>query len=291
MPDSTEILRDILPEYELPFTYGIIVKEMTEKLENVHRDAITSYISAKTSTIKEIEIQGFLDAGWVNDKPYLFDNVTRLKNALQLKNLGDSASPELKPIMYYYSCEQFMNFFVNSIVKIPSPKNNHGISISPEKNILETRIIMRPSGFFSRLVDVYTIFNENSIFSPLKSEYSQDDRKFIYDVNSHDFALTKEIKFTLDDLLKLDLKYDIISSDLRNIIILYVASHFARYTPSSWKGILDGIKNGLMIHFGKIYSEYDYVIIKHIQTLDDLRRGSYYGKLHQPNVPQSRLIL
>lgn len=287
MSETEEAWKRIVPEYETPYTYKIIETEIISKLADSVKKSVNGYLDAKTSLLKNIEIQGILDLTWINDEQYVFENATRLRNALHMKNLGDKSTPEIVPILYYYSAEQLMNFFVYSLVKVPMPKNTHGISVSPNKEIENTVITIKPTGFFARIVDVYSMLNNYSIFSPIELKYEKGATRGTFVVNEHSFALTDEKEFTLLELIN-QKSTNITSLDLRNLILIYAGSHFSRYSPYLWKQVVDGIKTGLITNFRKAYSEYHYMIIKHIQALESLRKGYYGHELAQPNIPQIR---
>lgn len=287
MSETEEGWKRIVPQYETPFTYRQIETEIVTAFSSRIKESVDHYLNAKTTNQKNGEIQGLLDVSCITED-YAITNATRLKNALHLKNLGDISTPEVIPILYFYSAEQLLNFFAYSIAKVPTPRNTHGISVKANEIIEQTMVTINPDGFFARIVDVYSMLNHYSIFSPIGIKYEFGANEPTYLVNDHDFALTKEKKITLLDLINYNSLTDIISLDLRNLLLLYVSSHFARYSPYLWKQVIDGIKTGLITHFKRAYSEYHYVAIKHIQALESLRKGYYGNELSQLNVPQTR---
>jgi len=282
-------MKAIIPKYEVPCSYKEIETEIVKNMKDNFKSEIKERVAQLKNRKLGCEIEGLLDYRCISEE-YCTNNSIRLKNALHLKDLAESSTPEVKPILYYYSVEQFLNFFLHSIMKI-SAIPSHGITVIPCEEILQTKIKIRKEGFFSRLVNVYWLFGEHSVFSPIERKYGFGKTEPDYCDNDHNFALPKEKKFTeftLFDLINQDfLSIDVISSCLRNLILLYVGSHFARYTPYLWKEVLDGQTTSVLVNFKEAYSEYENVIIRHIQTLEGFRRFGFYERGLRWTIPYS----
>jgi len=211
-------------------------------------------------------------------------NVALLKNALQLWNDANNTSDEVAPIIYHYSIHCFISFFVYTFFRWEPPHAiSHGVRISKwSEYIHDMKIQILTKGLFQRFIDTWTLLGNCIAFSKWIPYY---DDKIIFKENDH-YLLKNSKTMTLKELIDFNprefekkmynsfkekfLQSPIGSSpimqannNLKNYLILFIASSIARYRPLIWESILIGETSE--------QNQFNYEVIK---SLVDLTRNN-----------------
>jgi hypothetical protein len=276
---------DFEPLFYLPNTFKTIEQNIVQTLSKSDYAMLCNvYSMEKEILLNKIERPTIITKDDIDDK-FIFDRVAQLRHAALFKDLASNSSAEVKPILMYYSIEQMMNFFSRCLMKFNGIRTNHGITIHYNESIYETKIILEKMGFFARTVDSYSILGFNSVFSALLFRSIPYLGCIDYYENSHSFAIRNSIEITLKDLIENPLNNDIISADLRTIILIYLGSAFARYRPFLWYRIMSGIDNDIILHINRGYDDYNFIFKKIIIALNALRHGDLPYALNSINKP------
>ncbi len=193
-------------------------------------------------------------------------NITLLKNAIELWKTATRTSDAVAPILYHYSWHCFNAFFVYSFFRWqPEHCNSHGIRISKwSDDVTKIRIQFSDgnNGLFKRLVDTWSCLGTSLAFSPNipfieknKINFQKNDLYFLKDSNelevsrllnfnpSQDFERKYWSSYGRDKLVfnpSINTWGNGATRVLRDYLILFVASSIARYRPNLWTSTLLG---------------------------------------------------
>ena len=230
---------------KLDYYYKKFQSEIVENFRQKKKQDLENY-KDKTSdyprAIKEKDLNKLAD-----------DNRIFLKNSHQLWMETQKVSDLIKPILFYYSWQQFAAFFIYSLLKWPNPPMGHGVQYGSGKdpdNLQEVTIELREAGFFKRLVDSFVILGYPTAYGswiPLRAHtYRKNEietkiptgkNKFveILDFDSKIFATSLNEQFPNNSYVR---HVDVLLTDF---LIVFVASNIARYRPKLWINVLEGI--------------------------------------------------
>jgi hypothetical protein len=151
--------------------------------------------------------------------------------------MGLQAEDEIKPLLLYYGVAQACGFFVCSICKYPDLSKSHGITVDEDLNV-----VVRDSGAFVRLLDVYSLFGTESQYCRFIWDEAQST--FVESQSSKKYPFSKPLQtIYLDaaEILQMNPSAEKnVSLDHLSYLLLFVASHLARYRPEVWKSIVEG---------------------------------------------------
>lgn len=180
-----------------------------------------------------------------------------LTNSYGLWEEALEVSQSIKPILFYYSWQQFAAFFVYTLFKWPNPAKGHGIRcdyVQDPDDFKQITVDFTNKGFFRRLVDSYVILGRPTAYSPW-IPFPKSDTELEYEESK----IPKRIqlgKIKLAEILSFDSKefakefkneypkranYGVNLDDLlTDLVFVFAASNIARYRPKIWSNVLDG---------------------------------------------------
>ena len=229
---------------KLEYTYKEIQRKIIENLLKRKRDAIESF---KTKTADYPRLIRNDD-----QEDLVRQNTILLRNSHEFWEQSQEVSEFVKPILYYYSYQQFSAFFIYTMFKWPMRSSGHGMNCSLNDNMNEITVKFCNTGFFKRLVDTLIVLGNPTAFGsciPFKSEDG-----FVFGENNIDLRMPND-EVNLGEILdfkpsafakEFKLKYPNESYDrgfdyrLIDYLVVYIASNIARYRPALWRTIIDG---------------------------------------------------
>lgn len=178
--------------------------------------------------------------GRVNDEQVL-TATQLLRQGRRFIELGSQSEDEIKPVLLYYGVAQTCGFFVRSICTYPL-STGHGIKIQGDLNVQ-----INSKGSFVRLLDVYSLLGVKSLYS----KYHWDDSRSAFVESTSELrypsSTPRPLETIYEDFAKIN---KMTPSSERNssfdhaaYLLLFIASHLARYRPEKWKRIVEGIGN------------------------------------------------
>lgn len=187
------------------------------------------------------------------DQEYLVrQNTIFLRNSHEFWEQSQEVTEFLKPILYYYSYQQFSAFFIYTMFKWPMRSSGHGISCSLNADMEEIAVEFRDTGFFKRLVDTLIVLGNPTAYGswiPFGSgegvvfrENNVDLRMPTDKVNLVDILDFKPFAFAEEFKSKYpNAHYDRgLDYRLTDYLVVFIASNIARYRPALWRTIIDG---------------------------------------------------
>lgn len=203
-------------------------------------------------------------------------NIIFLRNANQLWSEAKNVTDSIRPILLYYSWQQFNAFFIYTLFNWGKPSQGHGVryNLGVEKpdEIEGISIEFHNNGFFRRLVDTFVVLGNPSAYGPWIP--LGENQGLFFEENRIESRLTLN-KMKLVDVLKFDpQKFDLefksiypkryygshIDTLLTDFLLIFIASNIARYRPHLWQDILIGKGNidaEYNLKLKKAYRNYD----------------------------------
>lgn len=201
-----------------------------------------------------------------------YQNTIFLKNSLELWQEAQKVTDSIRPILIYYSWQQFSAFFIYTLFKWPMPSQGHGVLPILSEEIGEVQIEFRETGFFRRLVDTFVVLGHPTAYAawiPLGSrqglvfvENQIDSRipigrgKLVSILDSDARGFEKDFKSKFPN------RYygSHVDNLLTDFLVVFLASSFARYRPQLWNDVLDGkgeIESKFNLRAKNAYRNYD----------------------------------
>lgn len=183
------------------------------------------------------------------------NNPIFLRNSHDLWKETQKVTELIKPILFYYSWQQFAAFFIYTLFKWPNPARGHGIRyLSGENpdNLREVEIEFQNKGFFRRLVDSFVILGHPTAYGswiPIttKTEMTYLENKIglripIGKIKFVEILDFEPRKFMVEFNKLYPHRYYGAHLDylLTDFLIVFVASNIARYRPKLWNSVLEG---------------------------------------------------
>lgn len=253
--DGSELYRI----YSLRHTYEEKERQIVANLIELGMPKIISLLRSKKIETTKYDLPYPLNE--ITEK-LIDQNITFLKQAKILRDIAISSDPLVKPILYYYSERALLAFFINSLVDVQQPKYHHGLAMKNLDACDKAIIHFQDTGFLPKTLDVFSIIGINSLFSPRlwsNNEFMKNNRPY---------ACVSDRSLSIRELLEADLGGYHLSHDIRNFILLFAASNFARYNPVVWNRILGGYGTDLNLTIEKTYSEFDAFFYKILAALE-----------------------
>lgn len=159
-----------------------------------------------------------------------------LRQARRFIEMSSRSEDEIKPILLYYGIAQVCGFFVSSMCKY-GLSGSHGIKVDENLNV---SVLER--GSFVRFLDVCSLLGVNSEFTKFQWNSAQND--FSESLSNTKYPFSRSLNTLLEDLDRIIRSNPslnrVASFDQVSYILLFVASHLARYRPELWKKIVEG---------------------------------------------------
>ena len=230
----------------LQYPYKDFQRKIIKKLVQKKKVDLTNY-TTKTKDYPRVILEQKLDE-------LSYQNTRFLKNSFELWEWTQKVTDFIKPILFYYSWQQFSAFFIYTLFKWPSPSRGHGVACTfgESGEIEEIKIEFRKMGFFRRLVDTFVVLGNPTAYGswiPLGAKQG-----LIFKENRIDSGISID-KMKLVNILDFDPqkfyskfksmypnKYygphvDVLLTDF---LLIFIASNIARYRPQLWNNVLDG---------------------------------------------------
>jgi len=229
------------------------------KVYEPYQSLISKYSSECERNIHPLETQ------YLEEHPEVsLQNIALLKNSMQLWKDASNTSEAIAPVLHHYCFHCFISFFIYTFFRWePEHTKSHGVRLSKwSENIPEIEIqFIEKGGLFQRFVDTWTLLGASLAFSPVMPIFEEDEIIFI---KNNDYILKDKKYLTLKELTEFKprefekkvlkkfgdklIKCHFIggsaimqvNNNLKNYLILYLASNIARYRPYLWEIILDG---------------------------------------------------
>jgi len=249
----------------IPAGYNEIVSEIISKCNNSDfTQTVTNYSTCKEQLGLPQQISPLSNLT-LQSPEFLPKQTVMLSQAEYLGKIAKSAPIEAKPILYHYAENSLFSFFVYSIIAFtPTHSSSHGMQIRWNSNIDDIEVSFSDSGFFSRIVDCYTICGCESSFSSI--EYNKTSQSFTG--RQHAFSLRNNPTIKVKDLIQHRLNLGSTSSgfqcDVIDFVLLFVCSSLARYRPYMWIELTRGEKGTQFIWFNQCFSRFD-ILMKRLK--------------------------
>lgn len=232
---------------KLPYYYKKFQQEIIENFRKKKKQDLEKYKSKTPDYPRAITKRDLIK---------LADNNTIfLRNSHDLWKETQNVTDLIKPILFFYSWQQFAAFFIYTLFKWPNPARGHGVHYHSGKNpdnLREVTIEFQNKGFFRRLVDSFVILGHptaygSSIPMPAKTEMTYRENQIGLKIPIGKIKFVKILDFKPSEFnrefkKKFPRKYygahiDVLLTDF---LIVFVASNIARYRPKLWNSILEG---------------------------------------------------
>lgn len=221
-------LEELVRDLELPSVYRALHPNVLDTLAKMGFQARITEISG--SLTEKPEMISRLDDDQV------LRATRRLMQGRKFIEMGIQADDEIKPLLLYYGLAQGCGFFVASMCNYPLSKS-HGISIDENLNIN-----VRKSGSFIRLLDVYSLLGAKSDYS--RFLWDEIKSTFTESPSVRRYPFTKTLQDMCEDFTAIHRMPESATQkatlDHAAYILLFAASHLARYRPEIWKKIVEG---------------------------------------------------
>jgi len=274
-----------LTKLEIPAGYKELIKKLVSKCNGTSfQQNIVDYANFKQTIGLRRDLTPISNSIASMDE-FISRQVVSLTQANFLGSVGKTAPMEVKPLLYHYGENSLFSFLVYSLISFnPTYSRSHGMTISTWSNDFdEIELQFSNSGFFSRLVDCYSICKAYTSFSPIIWNTSTNE----YEANTHQFSLKNNLKIKLKDLIEhrknLGKNLESYYYDLIDFVLLFAGSSLSRYRSSLWTQISRGEKGTQVIWFNECFSRYDNLHSRVLNTILDIcENGSPQGcSLHK----------
>lgn len=243
--------------YVLKYNYRLLRNNIVKKYYQ-NNEIVRNYKEATENKVNVINPSNLSKKIYEN---ILSNNVSLLKNSIELWETASTTSKAISPILYHYSWHCFMAYFNYSLFKWdPSHAPGHGIKLVNMDSIGKIKIDVYNKGVFQRCLDTWSLLGVPLIFSKyipvaknLKWNFvsnkdcvisSNGSISLKYLLNFNENKIDNIITIKDDERIK---NISLSSRSRRSInksivsyLIVFVASCIARYRPRYWGEIILG---------------------------------------------------
>ncbi len=191
----------------------------------------------------------------------------------------------VKPIIFYYSWQQFNAFFIYTLLKWSSSSKGHGVFCNFKEtdplNISRIQIEFNDKGFFRRLVDTFVILGSPTAYAPWiplqEGERLKFEENTIHSRIPFKAELVDILNFNPEDFFRkfksmypekfYDKYVDVLLTDY---LLIFVSSNIARYKPQLWANVLVGkgeMEATLNLRVKDAYEHFGYSGIKMVTNM------------------------
>lgn len=173
-----EDLQFLVDKLQLPTGYRQTAKDIKTNLQkSFYQKFLQEYSDEKNRIMNTNEPISFNTDTILNSQEFLIQNTTFLSQAKYFGEIAKTSTPQTKPLLFHYAEISLYAFFVYSIFSYPSSSNKHGLTVHWNADLRDTKIQILKKGFFSRIVDCYSILECETAFSILI--YDKSSQKFV----------------------------------------------------------------------------------------------------------------
>lgn len=264
---SVTDLKDFINKLQVEFGYARIMSDIRNNMIKAYDQRVKDYAKGKNS-IRLSSVPEIVPIEKIQSDDFLVNNTTFIKQAVIFGGLAKEASREIKPLLYHYAENSLFAFFVYSLFSYPTYSMKHGLKIIWGKTWNDTKVKVENDGFFSRIIDCYTILGVNTHFSALRYENLQNS--FMKNPDNK-YPFSDEPQLSIHEIIDIRQKigrhqnghyYDII-----DFILLFYSSTLARYRPSFWHKIIEGKEGDEIIFFEKCFDRFDILLRRLVRVL------------------------
>lgn len=253
----------------LQYPYKDFQRKIIKKLMQKKKADLEKY-KAKTSDYPRVILEQNLEE-------LSYQNTIFLRNSFELWEWTQRVTDFIKPILFYYSWQQFNAFFIYTLFKWPRPSRGHGVACTfgglKPSEIEEIKVEFRKMGSFRRLVDTFVVLGNPTAYGPWIPLGKKQG--LIFKENKIDSRISID-KMKLVNILEFDPQkfYEKFKSMypnrhygfhidvlLTDFLLVFIASNIARYRPQLWNNVLDGK--------GKIEAEFNLRVKKAYRNFAD----------------------
>jgi len=228
---------------ELPSLYQPIASQAAKYLSSAGLDKRLSLVTV--NMVSDVPIP--LDEKRISTRAFALRGTRLARQARLFLAMGLTAEDEIKPILLYYAIAQVFGFTVWSLVKHKTLSKSHGLLLAQDQQ-RTFHLSMPKKGSFNRLVDLLAVFGGEPQFANIRWDSVQgnfvDSASNQTSPHKYPFSITLETVYAdFDKHVSMTLSAQrTVALDLDCYVLLFIASHFARYRPEIWKRIVDGEK-------------------------------------------------
>jgi hypothetical protein len=227
-----EIGRDM----ELPSYYGFIHEKIRSRLDRMGLGTRIGTLAQNTV----LESPHVITAARAQTPSFKVRASSLLKQGRIFIDIGLEAEDEIKPLLLYYGIAQTWGFFVQSCIGYPGRSTSHGLSVMHDGQTFHLKILEK--GSYVRLINSFAIFGAESPYSKIRWDSSQS--KLVLSTSPTKYPIDLKIEDWYNMFVK-HWKEDSSSQgeivlDQDCYMLLFVASHLARYRPETWTETVRG---------------------------------------------------
>jgi hypothetical protein len=240
----------------LSYEYGKMMSNLISRLSPLIENSVHKYSELSESAINIISENYYRG----HSDEISLQNITYLKNALEFLRYARDSPQDIQPILFHYSWEFFTAFFKYTLFRWDSPTNSRGI-LATGQGTLDCVEIEFPgkSGSFRRLVDCLAVLGIPTIFGKWLPIPEKKSLRFVVNDLKHSFPdigpyrLVDFLSFQVREFTseigrryggmgqrRFDDNLRSINEWLLSYVLVFAASHLARYRPTLWRGVIDG---------------------------------------------------
>ncbi len=267
-------MSDSHAKFQVPAGYKAIVGSIKTQLERLGFESrIRQYCRTKVS-LDLFNVPRLISNESLLSNEFTIQNTTFLLQADYFGKLAKNATQEIKPLILHYAEQSLFAFFVYSVLSYSKSAFRHGLEIKWGNSWKDTKVKICNNGFFSRIIDCYTILGVNTHFSIVR--YNKMENKF-EEVKYNPYPFSQEPILSLEEIIEKREKLNTAESghyyDVIDFILIFYASSLARYKPFLWHKILDGWEGLEIILFKKCFERFDLLLSRLTDTLSLISDG------------------
>ena len=195
------------------------------------------------------------------------DIAVRINAAGQYLALATEADELVRPVLLYYSCANVVAAQCRSFFTWEKYREAHGLSCDGGTDVWTTRVTIKKNGAFARLVTtMFLLTGKPTPFDRLVAYSQGPTASGQKETNDpvHQLTLRELADFDLvaKDLAvgeAFGLQGGVATSEISfyvDTMVLFAASHLARYKPVLWRSVLDGRTNDSRLVFDDAFERY-----------------------------------
>ena len=272
---SDELLFSML---KIPSGYKEILKSVRQGLIKSNQQNIADNFSKEKKSLKLFEWPAIISDSNINSKAFLVNQTTLFSQGMYYGETAKTAPLDVKPLLYHYAENSLFAFFVYSLSTYTQPHaSSHGLNIKWSENIDEIEVVFNSTGFFSRILDTYSLCKARTHLSILELDSSSNGFK----PTSSKYSILKQPSIPLLDIIQLREQLgeqeDGYFYDIIDFVLLFFASSLARYRPYLWIELMRGEVGKQYIWFNQCFERFDIFRYRLLKSLIDIHKTGNLG--------------
>jgi len=202
------------------------------------------------------------------------DLASRLAAAVDYLELARDAAPLIKPVLLYYSCANLTGVLSRAFFEWEPDHLGHGMKVEHHADPTKTRVRIERNGYFPRLaITLFLLTGRPTPFIPVVAFAGEaDESRQVVGDPVRDLSLAELMAFDVTERVDALLQHHGIAkwahwkgpsygetAFLLDVLLMYVASSYARYQPARWSMILAGSPGTgeMAASFGDAFERFD----------------------------------